>query len=86
MLAHGFSEYDKKEIDKSFIIFHWVTKENNIKIKKSDKIIIRPFLQKIEDYRKEVFQFMKLFSVLERERGFPEIQWYPGKPLPPKEI
>jgi hypothetical protein len=69
MLAHGFSEYDNNELDKTYIIFNWVIKENGKKEMKEEKIIINPFIKEIVTYRKHVFQFMKLHATLEGERS-----------------
>lgn len=68
MLAHSFSEYDNQELDKTFIIFHWVVNDNGKKEMKEEKILIAPFIKEILVYRKHVFQFMKLHAALEGER------------------
>jgi hypothetical protein len=68
MLAHGFSEYDNKKLDKTFIIFNWVIKQNGKNEMKSEKIFIKLFIDEIDIYRRHVLQFMKLHAKLEEER------------------
>ncbi len=75
MLAHGFSEYDDNKVDKTFIIFKWVESavknpgEKTERVSKTEKILIRPFINQMNHYRDHVLQFMKLIAKLSEERG-----------------
>ncbi len=64
MLAHGFSEYDENKLDKSFIIFSWLEKGK----KKIEKILVLPFIKKIEKYSKDISLFYTLHAKISQER------------------
>ena len=70
ILAHGFSEYDENKKDESYIIFNWVYKNGNKRELRSEKIIVRPFIMEINNYRKNIFEFMKLHAYISIDKGF----------------
>lgn len=65
MLAHGFSEYDDKKLNKSFIIFSWIERGK----KKIDKIQVLPFIRKIEKYSKDISLLYTLHAKILEERS-----------------
>lgn len=69
MLAHGFTDYDDNQQDKTFIDFYWVTGTKKNRIWNKEKVIIKPFVMKMLKYREHVMQLMKLLSALSNERG-----------------
>jgi len=64
MLAHGFSQYDTNKSDKSFIIFEWQHKGKL----KSDRIEVKPFMNKILDYRIHIGLIYTLHAKIAEER------------------
>ena len=65
LMAHGYSEYDEKKIDKSFIVFRNIDKGK----KNEEKIEIMPFLINMEEYRSNLMRLLDLTSILSAERG-----------------
>ncbi|MEO8861458.1 MAG: hypothetical protein ABI358_08550 [Ginsengibacter sp.] len=65
MLAHGYSQFDEKQLDDSFIIFNWIEK-GKLKI---DKIALIPFYKNILRFRKHLSNLYELHAAIVQERG-----------------
>jgi len=65
ILAHGYSSYDEHQKDKSFIDFKYFYKGKE----HTERIIIYPFLTKMEQYRSSIMELAGLTVLLRKERG-----------------
>lgn len=63
ILAHGYSEYDEKQIDTTYIDFEFVYKGKRQK----ERIVIKPFLSDLNKYRHTIMELMGLTLKMRRE-------------------
>lgn len=65
IMAHGHSNYDDTQKDKSYIDFDYVIKKKPKKI----NIKITPFISELEGYRHSIMELLGLTFTIRREKG-----------------